>query len=216
MLEDCEESISLTLRTWSSRQSIRMLERNWKHQWLQPPCKKTSVRRPKQDSWFQVNNFVCHCLKHREDPEVIDTGISSIKVSQKNTWFLPSTRDMDQSGCLNLKDVVCHFPWWDASLWGVNASHSVPVNPSTYGRSKGVYNHNCTKLTCEVRQEIEHSTLSAPFQNSFTSIKEELRTQTTSKPSCLSISCLAPSTFSFSVYLFSILHNFYNVVSAEA
>ena len=31
MLEEDEESISLTLRTWSSRKSFRMQEENWKH-----------------------------------------------------------------------------------------------------------------------------------------------------------------------------------------
>ena len=30
MLEDCEDSISLTLRTWSSKKPLRMLARNWK------------------------------------------------------------------------------------------------------------------------------------------------------------------------------------------
>ena len=48
-LEDYEESISLTLRTWSSRK-LRMQERNWKHQWLQPylarHARKISMRRP--------------------------------------------------------------------------------------------------------------------------------------------------------------------------
>ena len=49
--EDCE--VSLTLRTRSSRKSSRMLERNWKHQWLQPHlarhARKSNMRRPKQD-----------------------------------------------------------------------------------------------------------------------------------------------------------------------
>ena len=35
MQEDYEESISLTLRTWSSRKSSKMQGENWKHQWLQ-------------------------------------------------------------------------------------------------------------------------------------------------------------------------------------
>ena len=34
MLEDQEESISLTLRTRSSKKPLGMLEGNWKHQWL--------------------------------------------------------------------------------------------------------------------------------------------------------------------------------------
>ena len=37
MLEDYEESISLTLRTRSSKKPLGMIERNWKHQWL-PLC----------------------------------------------------------------------------------------------------------------------------------------------------------------------------------
>ena len=36
MLEDYEESISLTRRTWISRKSSTMQLENWKHQWLQP------------------------------------------------------------------------------------------------------------------------------------------------------------------------------------
>ena len=34
MLEDYEELISLTLRTRNSKKPLRMLEENWKHQWL--------------------------------------------------------------------------------------------------------------------------------------------------------------------------------------
>ena len=50
MQEDDEESISLTLGTWSSSKSLRMQEDNWKHQWLQPCLarhpRKTSMERP--------------------------------------------------------------------------------------------------------------------------------------------------------------------------
>ena len=44
MLEDYEESISLTLRTRSSKKPLRMLARNWKHQWL-PPCLARHARK---------------------------------------------------------------------------------------------------------------------------------------------------------------------------
>ena len=44
MPEDYEEFISLTLRTWSSRKSLKMLARNWKHQWL-PLCLARQARR---------------------------------------------------------------------------------------------------------------------------------------------------------------------------
>ena len=37
MLEDYEESVSLTLRTRSSKKPLGMQEQNWKRQWL-PPC----------------------------------------------------------------------------------------------------------------------------------------------------------------------------------
>ena len=50
MQEDYEESISLTLRTWSSRTSSKMQGENWKHQWLQPclakHARKTNMERP--------------------------------------------------------------------------------------------------------------------------------------------------------------------------
>ena len=50
MLEDYEESISLTVRTRSSRKPSRMQEENWKHQQLQPclarHARKASMERP--------------------------------------------------------------------------------------------------------------------------------------------------------------------------
>ena len=47
-----------------------------------------------------------------------------------------STRNVGQSGGLNLKDVVFHLSRGDASLRGVNALHSVPVKASTNSRGK--------------------------------------------------------------------------------
>ena len=44
MLEDYEESISLTLRTRSSKKPLGMIERNWKHLWL-PLCLARLARR---------------------------------------------------------------------------------------------------------------------------------------------------------------------------
>ena len=50
MLKDYEEFISLTLRTRNSKKPLRMLARNWKHQWFQPclarHARKTSMVRP--------------------------------------------------------------------------------------------------------------------------------------------------------------------------
>ena len=50
MLEDYEESVSLTLRTRSSRKSLRMQGENWKHQWLQlclaKQARRVSMGRP--------------------------------------------------------------------------------------------------------------------------------------------------------------------------
>ena len=50
MQEDCEEFISLTLRTIGSKKPLRTQEENWKHQWF-PRCfarhaRKTSMVRP--------------------------------------------------------------------------------------------------------------------------------------------------------------------------
>ena len=42
--EDYEEFISLTLRTRNSKKQLRMLARNWKHQWL-PLCLARQARR---------------------------------------------------------------------------------------------------------------------------------------------------------------------------
>ena len=46
MQEDYEESLSLTLRTRSSRKSSNMQAENWKHQWLQP-CLARHARKNK-------------------------------------------------------------------------------------------------------------------------------------------------------------------------
>ena len=50
MQEDYEESISLTLKTWSSRKSAKTQGENWKHQWLQlclaRLARKASMGRP--------------------------------------------------------------------------------------------------------------------------------------------------------------------------
>ena len=51
--ENCEESISLTLRTRNSNKPSRMLVRNWKHQWL-PPCLARQARTVSM--WWQVVN----------------------------------------------------------------------------------------------------------------------------------------------------------------
>ena len=64
MLEDYEESIPLTLRTWGSRKSFRMLARNWKHQWL-PLClarhaRKASMERPVARPMISSPNLRAH------------------------------------------------------------------------------------------------------------------------------------------------------------
>ena len=63
MQEDYEESISLTLRTWSSRKSFKMQEENWKHQWLQPClvrfARKTSMVRPVARLLISKSKFAC-------------------------------------------------------------------------------------------------------------------------------------------------------------
>ena len=72
MLEDYEESISLTLRTRNSKKPLGMLERNWKHQWL-PLCLARLARRARmvarlmissqnlRVSWKPVNSQDCEC-----------------------------------------------------------------------------------------------------------------------------------------------------------
>ena len=73
MLEDYEESISLTLRTRSSKKPLGTQEENWKHQWLQPRlarlARKASMERPEarlmisslnlRVSWKPVNPQEC-------------------------------------------------------------------------------------------------------------------------------------------------------------
>ena len=59
MLENYEEIILFTLRTRNSKKPLRMLERNWKHQWL-PVCLARKVRK---ETRSKTNNckskFVC-------------------------------------------------------------------------------------------------------------------------------------------------------------
>ena len=61
MLEDYEESISLTLRTRSLRKPWRMQEENWKHQWLQPCLarheRETSMGRPEARQMISSQNL---------------------------------------------------------------------------------------------------------------------------------------------------------------
>ena len=80
MLEDYEDSISLTLRRRYSKKPLRMLARNWKHQWL-PPCfarhaREASMERPVarlmisslnlRVSWKPVNPQECVWeIRHR-------------------------------------------------------------------------------------------------------------------------------------------------------
>ena len=73
MPEDYEESISVSLRTRNSKKPLRMLERNWKHQWL-PPCLARQAREVRKErsvarlmissqnlrvSWKSVNPQEC-------------------------------------------------------------------------------------------------------------------------------------------------------------
>ena len=48
MLDNYEEFILLTLRTWSSRKSSKMQGENWKHQWL-PPCLPRHARKARME-----------------------------------------------------------------------------------------------------------------------------------------------------------------------
>ena len=63
MLEDYEESISLTLRTRNAKKPLRMLARSWKHQWL-PLClarqaRHVSMGRPVAKPMRSNQNFAC-------------------------------------------------------------------------------------------------------------------------------------------------------------
>ena len=57
MPEDCEEFTPLTLRTRNSRKPLRMLERNWKHQWL-PLCLARHAKKSKNgETRSKTNDF---------------------------------------------------------------------------------------------------------------------------------------------------------------
>ena len=57
MHEDLEESISLNLRTWSSRKSFKMQEENRKHQWLQPCFCKTCEKNKHGETRSKTHDF---------------------------------------------------------------------------------------------------------------------------------------------------------------
>ena len=63
MQEDYEESISLPLRTWSSRKSLKKHEENSRHQWLQlclaRLARKTSMVRPAARLMISILKFAC-------------------------------------------------------------------------------------------------------------------------------------------------------------
>ena len=56
MPEDYEESISLTLRTRNSEKPLRMLARNWKHQWLLP-CLARHARKASMETRSKTDDF---------------------------------------------------------------------------------------------------------------------------------------------------------------
>ena len=57
---------------------------------------------------------------------------------------------MDQSGGLNLKDVVRHLPGRDTSLRRMYASHGIPMEASTDGRSEklAITSAQCQRAQC--------------------------------------------------------------------
>ena len=55
-------------------------------------------------------------LEHKEDPGVVDAGVGSGKVRQKNTRFSRSARNMRHESRFNLENVIRHLPGRDASL----------------------------------------------------------------------------------------------------
>ena len=57
MLEDYEESISLTPRTWSSRKSFKKQEEIWKHQWLQLCLARLVRKRKHGETRSKTNDF---------------------------------------------------------------------------------------------------------------------------------------------------------------
>ena len=119
MLENYEESISLTLRTRSSRKPLRMLTRHWKHQWL-PLClarhaRKTSMGRPGSKTnyfkskfacileWIQKNAYGRTTTKHHED-HIAGKGTISLQHYNLVHKFIPyassheDTRSKSSSG----------------------------------------------------------------------------------------------------------------------
>ena len=143
-------------------------------------------------------------LELREDPRVIDTGISAAAKSVKripDSCGAHATRARAVVSISKMLSVICPDEMYLCE--GVNASHSVPVKASKYGRSKEFaitiaqsQRAKCVRISDDPSIVMKHQMSqgqrrsyfgktirdSAPFQNSFVSIKEELRTQTTSSP----------------------------------
>ena len=111
MLENYEESISLTLRTRSSRKPIRMQEENWKHHWLQPclarHARKASMGRPVarlmisslylRVSWKPVNPQECvwkNLYKNNHEDHIAGKGDNSLQHCSLVHKYIPMPQAM--------------------------------------------------------------------------------------------------------------------------
>ena len=108
MLEDDEESMSLTSRTRSSMKPVRMQEEDWKHQWLQPcfarHARKTSMERPVARllisslnlcvSWKPVNPQECKNLYQNVMKTILGRGDNSLRHCNLVHKFVPMPQAM--------------------------------------------------------------------------------------------------------------------------
>ena len=127
MLEDYEESISLTLRTRSSRKPFRMLERNWKHQWLQPclarHARKAIMERP-------VARLMNSSLNLRESwkPE------NPQECEQKNLYQIIMRTTLQEDGTIH----------YNITIWYTNSF--LCLKQWRYPQQKAAVDRECEKL----------------------------------------------------------------------
>ena len=143
MLEDYEGSISLTLRTRSSKKPSRTQEENWKHQWLQPclarHARKTSMVRPVarlmisslnlRVSWKPVNPQECVWKTIHHNIMVHNSHTSSNEDTCSKT---PVTMDEMERHCEALSQCDGVNKWDDTSTNGAQCAQCCAVISSVW------------------------------------------------------------------------------------
>ena len=133
MLEDYEEFISLTLRTISSRKPLRMLERDWKHQWL-PLCLARRARRTR------MGRPVARLMISSRSLHVSWKPVSPHDCVWKNLYQIIMRTILQER-------VTIHY---NVTIWYTNLF--LCLKQSRYPQQKQQWINNLTRLPMEISQ----------------------------------------------------------------